>query len=73
MPLFSPKQIPIFYFIEHIACQLNLIKIYVVNSVFYRDDDLVIKILKPSKIEKFRTQFWNSSNFFLAEKCFSIR
>lgn len=72
MPLFSLEHISILYFIEHIACQLNVIKIYVVNSVFYRNDDLIAIVLKPLKIEKFRTQCRNSSNFFWLRNAFQL-
>jgi len=55
---------------EHIACQLTTIKISLVNSIYYPIYDWIGIIHNPQKIEKFRIQCWNFSNFVPSQKYF---
>jgi len=60
----------LYFFSEHIACQLNTIKRSAVNSIYYLVDDFIGIIRNPFKIEKFRILCWNFSNFVSSQKYF---
>ena len=60
----------LYFFSEHIACQPTTIKKSDLNSINYRINDLMDIICNPGKIEKFRIQYLNFSNFAPNQKYF---